>query len=54
MNEAIPHYESVGAFVTRELFENILESEEEHIDCLEAQVSLIDKVRAQNYFQSRS
>jgi len=43
----------VGAFATRELFDNILESEEQHIDWLETQVSLIDKVRAQNYFQSQ-
>ncbi len=53
MKEAIAHCESVADFVSRELFENILESEEEHIDWLETQVGLIDKVGVQNYLQSQ-
>ena len=34
---------------TRDLFEKILESEEEHVDWLEAQLTLMDQVGKQNY-----
>jgi bacterioferritin len=39
--------------VSRELFEDILESEEEHIDWLETQLDLIKRVGIQNYSQSQ-
>ena len=38
--------------MSRELFEEILESEEEHVDWLETQLELIEKVGLQNYQQS--
>jgi bacterioferritin len=51
--EAIAYCESVKDYVTRELFEDILENEEKHIDWLETQLSLIDQVGMQNYLQSQ-
>lgn len=53
LKDAVEYCESVGDYVSRELFKNILESEEEHIDWLETQLSLIDKVGLQNYQQSQ-
>ena len=53
LQEAIAHCEKVGDYISRELFEDILESEEEHIDWLETQLDLIDKVGLQNYLQSQ-
>ena len=52
LREAIADSESVGDYVSRELFEEILESEEEHVDWLETQLELIDKIGLQNYQQS--
>ncbi len=52
LREAIAHCESVQDYISRELFEDILESEEDHVDWLETQLGLIDKVGIQNYLQS--
>ncbi|WP_226505053.1 MULTISPECIES: bacterioferritin [Pseudomonas] len=52
LKAAIAHCESVGDFGSREMLEDILESEEEHIDWLETQLGLIDKIGIENYLQS--
>lgn len=53
LKEAIQYCESTGDYISRELFEDIMESEEEHIDWLETQLELMDKVGLQNYLQSQ-
>jgi bacterioferritin len=53
LKDAIAHSESVGDYVSREIFERILESEEDHIDFLETQLALIVDVGMQNYLQSQ-
>ena len=52
LRDAISYCESVRDYGTRELLEAILESEEEHVDWLETQLDLIDKMGLQNYLQS--
>ena len=51
--KAVAHSESVGDYVSRELFDHILHDEEEHIDWLETQLSLIDDIGIENYLQSQ-
>jgi bacterioferritin len=51
--DAIAYCESVRDYITRELLEDILESEEDHIDWLETQLELIQKVGLENYLQSQ-
>ena len=53
LKTAIAHCEKVGDYISRELLEDILESEEEHIDFLETQLQLVDRVGLQNYCQSQ-
>ncbi len=53
LRDCVAHAESVSDFVSRELFEDILTSEEEHVDWLETQLELIDKTGIQNYIQSQ-
>ncbi|MBX3508306.1 MAG: bacterioferritin [Parvibaculum sp.] len=51
--EAIAYCEQVRDYVTREIFEDILEDEEEHIDFLETQLELVKTVGLENYLQSQ-
>ncbi len=53
LREAIEHCEACNDFVSRELFESILDSEEEHVDWLETQLELIDKIGIENYLQAK-
>jgi bacterioferritin len=53
LREAIQYCESCQDYVSRELFEDILEGEEEHIDWLETQLDLIQRIGLENYQQSK-
>lgn len=53
LKDGISYCESVSDYVSRDLLKEILESEEEHIDWLETQLGLIDKVGLENYLQSK-
>jgi bacterioferritin len=53
VREAIAYCESCRDYVSRELLEAILAGEEEHIDWLETQLTLIDTIGLQNYLQSK-
>ena len=49
LREAIAYTEDVSDYVSREIFERILESEEEHVDWLETQLALIERIGIDNY-----
>lgn len=53
LKNAIGDCEKLNDYVSRELFEDILESEEKHIDYVETQLDLIKRVGVQNYCQSQ-
>ncbi|MFW2355070.1 bacterioferritin [Hydrogenophaga sp.] len=53
IKDGIAHCESVRDYVSRDLLQGILDDTEEHIDFLETQIELIDKVGLQNYLQSQ-
>ena len=53
LKDAIAHCESVRDYVSREIFVDILDDTEEHIDHLETQLALVKTVGEQNYLQSQ-
>jgi bacterioferritin len=53
LREAITYCEGCKDYVTRELFEEILDGEEDHIDWLETQLDLIGRIGLENYLQSK-
>ncbi|MBT5185258.1 MAG: bacterioferritin [Kordiimonadaceae bacterium] len=53
LKDAIEYAEGIRDYVSRDLFDSILSDEEEHIDWLETNLALIDKVGEKNYLQSQ-
>jgi bacterioferritin len=53
LREAIAHCEQVNDYVSRKLFADILESEEEHIDWIETQLALMDRLGDPLYLQGK-
>ena len=54
LRDAIAHCESVRDYVSRDLFRRILDNEEEHVDFLERQFDMIERMGIQNYIQLQS
>jgi bacterioferritin len=54
LREAIAHCEGVRDFVSRDLFSDILEGEEEQVDFLETQFELIDRIGLERYILLQS
>jgi bacterioferritin len=53
LRDGIAHCESVGDYTSRQLFADILESEEEHIDWIETQLAIIDRIGEPNYLLTK-
>lgn len=51
LREAVEYCDSIKDYVSRDLFSGILDNEEEHVDWLETQLGLIEKIGLQNYLQ---
>jgi bacterioferritin len=54
LRDAVAHAESVRDFVTRDLFSDMLEGEEDQVDFIETQLDLIDRIGLENYTQLNS
>lgn len=53
LRDGIAYADSIHDYVSRDLLTEILSDEEHHIDWLETELGLIDKVGIQNYLQSQ-
>ncbi|MDN5864356.1 MAG: bacterioferritin [Gammaproteobacteria bacterium] len=53
LREAIAFCEEANDYVSRELLDDILKNEEDHIDWLETQLDLIERVGLENYSQKK-
>lgn len=53
LRDGVEYAEKVRDFVSRDLFQKILESEEEHVDWLETQLGLIEKMGIENFVQAQ-
>lgn len=53
LKDGIEYCESIRDYVSRDLLNDILESEEEHVDWLETQISLVDKIGIENYLAEK-
>jgi len=53
LRDAVAYADSIGDYVSRQLFVKILDSEEEHVDWLETQLDLIGRIGEQNYLLSK-
>lgn len=53
LKDGVEYAESIRDYVSRDLFQSILDSEEEHVDWLETQLHLIDTIGIDNYLQSQ-
>lgn len=53
LKDGVEYSESIRDYKSRDLFQKILDNEEEHVDWLETQLELIKKIGEQNYLQSQ-
>lgn len=53
LREVIAYSEGISDYISRDLFKNILHDEEEHIDWVETQFSLVKDIGAERYLQSK-